>query len=106
MSEEKNLDLFRALVHSFHLQTMMQLGKIHNPMTNKIERDLGQAEISIDMVEMLKTKTAGNLDEPETRFIDAVLAELKLNYVNEKNKENAESSESPTQNSAPNEENK
>lgn len=106
MSEEKNLDLFKALIHSFHLQTMMQLGKIHNPMTNKIERDLGQAEISIDMVEMLKNKTAGNLDESETRFIDAVLAELKLNYVNEKNKESAGSSELPSQDSASGEENK
>lgn len=87
MSDEKNTALFNALVHSFHLQTMIQLGKIKNPMSDSIERDLSQAEISIDMIEMLKAKTAGNLTEPETRFIDAILAELRMNYVDEKNKD-------------------
>lgn len=87
MSDEKNTALFNALIHSFQLQTMIQLGKIKNPMTDTIERDLSQAEISIDMIEMLKAKTAGNLTEPETRFIDAILAELKMNYVDEKNKD-------------------
>jgi hypothetical protein len=86
MDNEKYWQLFEALVHSFQLQTMMQLGKLKNPVTQQIERDLAQAEISIDMIEMLKVKTIGNLSESETRFIDAVLAEVKLNYVNEKNK--------------------
>ncbi|HRE41815.1 MAG TPA: DUF1844 domain-containing protein [Ignavibacteria bacterium] len=83
---EKVNELFKSLVYSFHMQTMMSLGKLKNPISDKIEKDLTAAEMSIDMLEMLKTKTSGNLDESEIRFIDAVLTEVRMNYANEKSK--------------------
>jgi uncharacterized protein DUF1844 len=76
-------DLFLALVQSFQAAAMQQMGKIVNPFTEKIERDLAQAKLSIDMLEMLKERTAGNLVREEARLLDHILTELRLNYVDE-----------------------
>lgn len=76
-------DLFLGLIHSFQGAAMQQMGKVPNPFTNEIERDLGQARLSIDMLEMLEERTAGNLTGEETRFLKHVLTELRLNYVAE-----------------------
>lgn len=83
---DRNKQLFLSLVQSFQMQAMMQLGKLKNPITDKVERDLEAAQVSIDIIEALKTKSEGNRDEDETQFIDTILSELKLNFVAEKNK--------------------
>lgn len=76
-------DLFLGLIHSFQAAAMQQLGKTANPYTQKIERDLPQAKLSIDVLEMLQTRTSGNLVAEEARFLQHVLTELRLNYVAE-----------------------
>lgn len=76
-------DLFLGLIHSFQGAAMQQMGKVPNPFTNEIERDLAQARLSIDMLEMLEERTAGNLTGEETRFLKHVLTELRLNFVAE-----------------------
>ncbi len=76
-------DLFLALVQSFQSAAMQQMGKIKNPFTDKIERDLPQAMLSIEMLEMLKERTSGNLTKEEARLLDHVLTEIRLNYVAE-----------------------
>ena len=69
---------------------MQQLGKVMNPMTNKIERDLEQAQGTIAMMKMLQTRTAGNLEEDEQKLLERLLFELQMNYVDEaKEDENA-----------------
>lgn len=78
--------LFNALVFSLHAAGMQQLGKILNPFTNKVERDLEQAQATIEMMEMLKRKTAGNLTEPEGKLLGRMLYELQMNYVDEAKK--------------------
>jgi Domain of unknown function (DUF1844) len=85
--EQKQQALFMQLVLMFHQAAWYQLGKVPNPMTNKIERDLEQARMSIDMLDMLKTRTQGNLGEDESRMLEQVLRELKLNFVDELDKE-------------------
>jgi len=76
-------DLFLGLIHSFQAAAMQQMGKTMNPFTEKIERDLMQARLSIDMLEMLQERTSGNLTGEESRFLTHVLTELRLNYVAE-----------------------
>jgi len=63
------------------------MGKLKHPVTDKIERNLELAKISIDTLDMLKVKTKGNLSEYEEKFLDEVIRELKLNYVEEVNKD-------------------
>jgi type III secretory pathway component EscR len=73
------------------MAAMQGMGKINNPVTNKIERNLEQSQFAIDVLDMLKEKTKGNLTEYELRFLDAVNSQLKLNYVEESQKKTEES---------------
>ena len=82
-AHEKNQLMFMQLVMMFHTLTMHQLGKIKNPITDKLDRDLVAAQSTIDMLDMLKEKTKGNLSPDEDRFLVNLLKELKLNYVDE-----------------------
>ena len=83
MSNEKNASLFFSLVMTFQAAAMQQMGKLKNPVSDKIERDLQQAQLSIDILDMLEEKTRGNLSEDETKLLKGILQELKLNYVDE-----------------------
>jgi type III secretory pathway component EscR len=66
---------------------MMAMGKIKNPVTDKIERNLEHAKVYIDTLDMLLAKTKGNLSEYEEKFLTEALKELKLNYVDEADKD-------------------
>jgi hypothetical protein len=90
MDTEKNSALFLSLVMTFHAAAMQQMGKVKHPLSEKIERDLDQAQMSIDILDMLKDKTKGNLSDDETKLISNVLQELKLNYVDEASKKQPE----------------
>jgi Domain of unknown function (DUF1844) len=90
---DKNTQLFMYLVSSFEMAAMQGLGKINSPVSGKIEKNLEQAQFAIDVMDMIKDKTKGNLTEYETRFLDTVSAQLKLNYVDEANKKPEETKE-------------
>lgn len=73
--------LFTNLIMMLGSSAMQQLGKLVNPLTNKTEVNLDGAQITIDMVEMLKEKTKGNLDTDEEKLITDLLSSLQMNYV-------------------------
>ena len=83
MEENKNMQLFMGLCTSLVSQAWMQLGKIKNPMTDKLERNLQQASYAIDMLDMLSRKMGDNLNENERKFLTSVVGDLKLNYMEE-----------------------
>jgi hypothetical protein len=85
-NEKMDQMLFTNLIMMFQTAAMQHMGKLKNPLTDKIERDLDQAKISIDIIEMLQRKTEGRRDEYENKLIKSVLQELKLNYVYEKDR--------------------
>ena len=85
--------LFMQLVMQNQQIAMMSMGKLKHPVTDKIERNLDLAKVSIDTLDMIKVKTKGNLSTNEEKFLDEVIRELKLNYVDEKNKEEKEKKE-------------
>lgn len=80
---DKNDQLFASLLYLFHTSGMQGLGKLMNPVTQKIEKNLDQAKESIEMLEMLKHKTSGNLSPEISRLIEQFLTDLRLNYVDE-----------------------
>jgi hypothetical protein len=88
MNEEKNSSMFLSLIFTFQAAAMQQMGKIKNPLSDKIEKNLDQAQLSIDMLDMIENKTRGNLTDEENKLLKNVLQELKLNYVDEVSKEN------------------
>jgi hypothetical protein len=89
---EKETALFMGLVLMFHNAAMQHMGKVKNPLTDNIERDLEQAQFAIDTLDALEGKTKGNLSDEEIRLLTNVLRELKLNYVDELAKDQAPAS--------------
>jgi PIN domain nuclease of toxin-antitoxin system len=85
--KEKNEMLFIQIVSMFHGAALQQMGKLKNPLSDKIERDMQQAELSIDMLDMLKEKCKGNLSPDEEKYLSTILQELKLNFVDEQAKD-------------------
>ena len=83
MSEnsDKYDPLFVNLVLTLHNASMLHMGKIKNPLSDKVERDLSQAEMSIDMLDMLKKKSDGNLTDEENSILSRTLNELKMNFM-------------------------
>jgi len=82
--------LFMQLIMQQQQWAMMSMGKLKNPMSDKIERNMEMAKYAIDTLDMLAIKTKGNLGEYEDKFITEVLRELKLNYVEEAGKDKKE----------------
>jgi len=90
IKEEKSQlkdELFFHLVFMFQTAALQQMGKLANPVTRKIERNLEQAKYSIDILEVIQEKTKGNLNEGESKFLDNVLFELRMNYLEELKKD-------------------
>ncbi len=79
--------LFVNLVLVFKNAALQQMGKLMNPITGKIERNLEQARFSIDTLDMLKAKTTGNLSKELEQLLDTTLLELRMNYVDEVERE-------------------
>jgi hypothetical protein len=80
---EKDTALFMGLVLMFHAAAMQHMGKTKNPISDKIERSLDQAQFIIDTLDALVVKTKGNLSDEENKFLANIVKELKLNYVEE-----------------------
>ena len=82
LTEQQLFDqLISSLVHS----AWVYLGKVKNPMTDKLEKNIDQASIQIDMLDMLFKRMTGNLSEEEDQYLSHIIRELKMNFVEEKN---------------------
>jgi len=94
--------LFLSIMYSFHAAAMQQMGKIANPFTGKIERDLDAARGTIDVLLMFRKKTEGNLTDRERRVLTNLITELQLNFVDERKREPAAAKEAaPAASEAP-----
>jgi len=72
---------FSTFVISLSTQALAHLGEIPDPMSNRMEIDLGAAKQMIDILGLLKEKTKGNLDKSEAALMDSVLYDLRLKFV-------------------------
>lgn len=79
--------LVRLMVSWIHPQVMVFLGKVKNPATDTMERNLDAARTLIDVLAELQSKTEGRLDADDQRHLQHVLTELRLNWVDESAKE-------------------
>jgi hypothetical protein len=86
-SHDQNSQLFLQMVFMYHAACMEHLGKVKSTITGKIERNLAAAQQTIDLLDMLKEKTKGNLSSEEEKLLTQLIRELKLNYVDEVNKD-------------------
>ncbi|HEX7533991.1 MAG TPA: DUF1844 domain-containing protein [Syntrophales bacterium] len=75
---------FSNFVLSLSTTVMYHLGDFPDPTTSKVEKNLAAAKQTIDMLNMIRIKTAGNLDNDEKELLEGILYELMLRYVKEK----------------------
>ena len=91
-SPSRDAVLFLQLVIGLQQSAMIALGKLMNPITRKVETDLEAARDTIDTLGAIETRTRGHLESDEARVLQQVLADLRLNYVDELKKSGAGSS--------------
>ena len=81
-SKAPSLD-FNALILSLGSSAIVHLGEAPDPGTGqKAEKPaLPMAQQSIDLLAMLQEKTRGNLTPDEARFIENMLFDLRMLYL-------------------------
>lgn len=72
---------FSTFILSLASSALVQLGEVPDPATGQTATHLSLARHSIDMLEMLRCKTKGNLDSRESQMLDSVLYELRMKFV-------------------------
>jgi len=77
---------FTIFLSSLSMQAMIALGKINNPISKEKEKNMEQARFLIDTIDIIKEKTKGNLNPQEESLINDSLFNLRMMYVEEKNK--------------------
>lgn len=75
--------LFLQLVLGLQQAAMVSLGKLMNPMSGKLERNVEAARNTIDTLSAIEARTRGNLEPDEQRVLTQVLGDLRMNYVDE-----------------------
>lgn len=87
--EQQEQLLFMMLIQQHQQIAMMGLGKIQNPATNEMDKDLSSAKYAIDTLAMLKKYTQGNLSKEASGYLEQTLTNLRLNYADESKKAKA-----------------
>ena len=83
-SLKKEERLFLYLVNTFKTSAMVALGTMKNPMTNELQINLKQASYYVDLLNMLQSKTKGNMSQYEEQMLINTVSELKMEIIKQK----------------------
>ena len=72
---------FPVFLAGLYTQTLVALGEIENPLSGKAEANLPEAQYLIDIIVILQKKTSGNLTSEEESYLNALLHNLRMRYV-------------------------
>ena len=72
---------FGSFIVSLATQAMIQLGDMKAPEGVEVPVDPLAARQTIDIIEMLKNKTKGNLEEQEESLIEEILHNLRMSFL-------------------------
>ena len=72
---------FPTFIMSLSSSAFYHLGDMPDPTTGKKELNLPAVQQTIDMLNMLKGKTKGNLKEDESKLLEQLIYELQVKYV-------------------------
>lgn len=72
---------FMTFVTSLSVSALLYLGVMPDPESNLPSVNIPLARQTIDLVEMLREKTLGNLNEDEQQHLDGVLYDLKIRFI-------------------------
>ncbi len=92
--DQQNQLLMMMLIQQHQQIAMVGMGKLKNPATDTIERDITATKYAIDTLNALDTYTKGNLPAELKGYLDQTLTNLRLNYADEAKKEKSGKAES------------
>jgi predicted phosphodiesterase len=72
---------FSNFVLSLNASALIHLGDIPDPESRERLVNLPAAKHTIEILEIIKNKTVGNLDGEEQKLLDDVLYNLRMKYV-------------------------
>jgi hypothetical protein len=75
---------FNTLIISIASSVVLSLGLEKNPQTNQFEKNIDIARYNIDLLLILKEKTKGNLSTHEENYLNAIITDLQLKFVQAK----------------------
>jgi hypothetical protein len=83
MTEQKELPQidFTTFVLSLASSVQIQLGLVPDPTTQKTIKNFAMAKQTIDLLDILKEKTKGNLNEQEEKLFGDLLYSIRMQYV-------------------------
>jgi hypothetical protein len=82
-SAQGSVDL-QGLFVMFASSALINLGEAADPATGERLVDLDQAKDAIDLLLLLREKTAGNRTEHESRLLEQILYDVQMRYVRAK----------------------
>lgn len=71
---------FSSIVFPFYTQALLKMGIIEDP-DHPAEMNLELARRLIDLLDLLKDRTKGNLEPDEEKFLEGCLQQLKGHYL-------------------------
>lgn len=72
---------FSSIVFPFYTQALIKLGLLEDPLNAGSEVSLELARRLIDLLDLLKDRTKGNLKSDEEAFLESCLQQLKAGYL-------------------------
>ena len=72
---------FSSFLLSLSSSTLLHLGEIADPQSGEKKKDLALAKQSIDIINLLKDKTKGNLTQEEEKLLEHLLYDLRMRFV-------------------------
>lgn len=72
---------FSSLFVPFYTQALIKLGQFADPVTQKEDENLELAKRMIDLLDLLKDRTKGNLKPEEEKLLENSTHQLKLLYM-------------------------
>ena len=80
LDEPEGVD-FTMLINAMAQPALLYLGEIPHPATGQATLDLEGARLQIDMLDLLRVKSRGNLTPQEENLLESVLYQLRMRYV-------------------------
>jgi hypothetical protein len=72
---------FSSIVFPFYTQALVKLGVMEDPLGTGAGENLAFARRLIDILDLLRDRSKGNLEPDEEKFLEACLVQLKNAFL-------------------------
>jgi hypothetical protein len=72
---------FTTLIMSLASAALVSMGRVPDPETGTVRKNLVFAQQNIDIIHLLQEKTRGNLTAEEQQLAEQILYELRMSYI-------------------------